>query len=75
MADTKKLKLKINGMHCGSCAMLIDGDLEELEGVKSSMTNYYSQECEVEVETGRIEISRIIETVKKTGYKAEEAKS
>lgn len=75
MADTKKLKLKIDGMHCSSCAMLIDGDLEELEGVKSSVTNYYRQECEVEIDADNIETATIIETVKKTGYKAEVAKS
>jgi len=29
----QKIKLKINGMHCVSCAMNIDGDLEDTEGV------------------------------------------
>jgi len=73
MADTKKLKLKIEGMHCSSCAMLIDGDLEDLSGVKSSTTNYYKQECEVEIEGSGIEIAKLIETVEKTGYQAKPA--
>lgn len=69
----KKIKLKIDGMHCSSCAMLIDGDLEELEGVKSSVTNYYRQECEVEIEGDKVDVNKLIETVKNTGYQAETA--
>lgn len=70
MADIKKLKLKIEGMHCTSCAMLIDGDLEDLKGVKSSATNYFKQECEVEIEESVIEMTKIFETIQKSGYKA-----
>lgn len=73
MADTKKLKLKINGMHCSSCAMLIDGDLEDLEGVKSAQTSFHKQECEVEVEGDKVDVNKLIETVKNTGYQAETA--
>lgn len=65
------IKLKIDGMHCTSCAMLIDGDLEDLEGVKSAETSFHKQECEVEIEAGKVEVDKLIETVKKTGYQAE----
>ena len=44
-----KKKLKITGMHCISCAMTIDGDLEDfVKGVKASNTNYAKAETEVE---------------------------
>ena len=43
-----KKKLKIDGMHCTSCAMNIDFGLEDLEGIKSVKTRYAKQECEVE---------------------------
>lgn len=65
----KKLKLKIGGMHCTSCAMNIDFALEDL-GVKSAKTNYAKQETEVEFDEGRIKPQAIIEEIKKTGYKA-----
>lgn len=39
-----KIKLKIDGMHCTSCAMTIDMDLENLEGVKQSQTSYAKME-------------------------------
>lgn len=69
----KKIKLKINGMHCSSCAMLIDGDLEDLEGVKSAQTSFHKQECEIEIDGDKVDINKLIETVKNTGYKAETA--
>ncbi len=67
---TKK-KLKITGMHCTSCAMTIDGDLEDyVKGIKSSKTNYASQVCEVEFDEKDVKIEQIISQIKKTGYQA-----
>lgn len=67
----KKIKLKIEGMHCTSCAMNIDGDLEDnVPGVKSAKTSYAKQECEVEFEEEVVGIEQIIAQVKETGYQA-----
>lgn len=66
----KKLKLKIVGMHCTSCAMNIDFDLEELEGVKKVQTSYAKQDTEVEFDEEKITPPKIIDQIKKTGYKA-----
>ncbi len=69
--STKKIKLKIEGMHCVSCAMSIDGDLEDyVKGIKSAKTNYAKQECEVEFDEEKIKLRQILEQVEKTGYKA-----
>lgn len=57
-------------MHCTSCAMNIDFDLEDLEGVNTSKTNYAKQETEVEFDEDKLKTEIIIETVKKTGYQA-----
>jgi len=61
-------KLKIQGMHCTSCAMNIDFNLEDLEGVKSAKTSYAKQELEVEFDEEKIDNQKIIQTIKKTGY-------
>lgn len=69
---TKKITLKIKGMHCVSCAMCIDGDLEDnVTGVKSSKTNYAKQICEVEIENENVKTEHIINQIKKSGYTAE----
>lgn len=64
-------KLKIEGMHCSSCAMSIDFDLEDLDGVKTASTNYARQETEVEFDEEKVDIAKIINQIKKTGYRAE----
>ena len=71
MSKVVKKKLKIEGMHCSSCAMNIDFDLEDLEGVKSVKTSYAKQECEVEFDEDKINEQIVIQTIQKTGYQAQ----
>lgn len=66
-----KAKLKITGMHCTSCAMNIDMDLEDMEGVKNVKTSYARQECEIEFDNEKVSIEEVRITIKKTGYQAE----
>lgn len=65
-----KKKFKIEGMHCTSCAMNIDGELEDTDGVKCANTSYAKQETEVEYDENKVDEKKIIEIVEKTGYKA-----
>lgn len=71
MSKIVKKKLKINGMHCTSCAINIDFDLEDLKGVESVKTSYTKQEAEVEYDEEKVKIEKIILTVQKTGYQAQ----
>ena len=65
-----KKKLKIEGMHCTSCAMSIDFDLEDLAGVKSAKTSYAKEETEVEFDESKVQLPEIVTQIKKTGYRA-----
>lgn len=67
----KKILLNIEGMHCSSCAMSIDFDLEDLKGINEARTNYAKQKCEVEFNENKITIEEVLKQVQKTGYKAE----
>ena len=71
MTKLVKKKLKINGMHCSSCAISIDFDLEDLEGVKSAKTSYAKSETEVEYDFKKVPDRLILETIRKSGYTAE----
>ena len=73
MANVIKKKLKIDGMHCSSCVMNIEFDLEDLEGVKSARANLVKQECEVEFDEELVNLEEIYKTIEKTGYKAQVA--
>lgn len=70
MSKIVKKQLKIAGMHCTSCAMNIDFDLEDLDGVRIAKTSYAREQCEVEFDEDKITIKTILVQVEKTGYKA-----
>lgn len=70
MNKVVKKKLNIKGMHCSSCAMSIDFDLEDLDGVKTAKTSYAKGECQVEFEQEKVEVKTLIKTIEKSGYKA-----
>ncbi len=63
-----KKTFKIEGMHCASCAMNIDGELEDTAGVKDVRTNYAKALTEVEYDEDLINNNKIIEVIKKAGY-------
>jgi Cu+-exporting ATPase len=69
----KKILLKITGMHCTSCAMNIDGELEDTGKVKNVRTNYAKAQTEVEFDTVKITEVEIVEIIKKVGYQAQPA--
>ena len=71
MSKIVKKKLKIEGMHCNSCVMNVEFDLEDVEGVKSAKASLVKQECEVEFDEEKIGEQIIIETIQKTGYQAQ----
>ena len=73
MSKIVKKMLKIAGMHCNSCAMNIDFDLEDLDGVKVAKTSYPRQETEVEFDKEKVKLEQILETIQKTGYQAKPA--
>lgn len=70
MATVRRL-FKITDMHCSSCALDIDMDLEELDGVKMARTSYAKAETEVEYDAKKVSDKLILETIKQSGYHAE----
>jgi copper chaperone CopZ len=66
----KKVTFKISDMDCVSCAITIDGDLEDREGIKESKTNYAKAQTEVTFDPQKVSEKEIISVIKKTGYTA-----
>lgn len=62
---TKKI-FKVEGMHCTSCAMVIESDLEDA-GVKAKCS-YAKQTLEAEFDEKKVTVSKIAEVVKNAGY-------
>lgn len=65
-----KQKFKIDGMHCTSCALNIDMDLEDLAGIKTANTSYAKQETVIEFDQDIIQLEKILLTIRNTGYEA-----
>ncbi len=63
-----KQRLAIKGMHCGSCAMNIDEELEELGGVEEAKTSYRKQSTEVVFDETRINLEVIQNAIRRLGY-------
>ncbi|MBU0460762.1 MAG: cation transporter [Nanoarchaeota archaeon] len=64
-----KETLKVKGMHCKSCGVLISDALEEL-GVKSSVDSK-KELVVVEFDEKKVSLKKIKETIKKEGYQVE----
>jgi P-type Cu+ transporter len=67
----KKIKFAIKGMHCSSCAMNIDFDLEDIKGVKSAKTSYARQETEIEFDENEVSSKLLLDKIKDIGYEAD----
>lgn len=63
-----KLILKVKGMHCASCALLIDKLLSKQPGVIKSQTSYGAQKVALEFDESKISLEKIDEFVNKLGY-------
>lgn len=55
-------------MHCTSCSLRIDGDLEELDGVQSAYTNFARGESEVEYDESKVSAVQLADVIRKAGY-------
>ncbi len=66
--ETKKIKttLKIRGMHCASCAVIIEKNLNKLPDTKATV-NYANEKAVVE-HSKKIKETDIVKTIRDSGY-------
>lgn len=64
---------KIEGMHCTSCSLNIDGELEDTPGVLSAQTSYAKAVTKVTFDPQKITPEKMITVIKKAGYTAQHA--
>ncbi len=61
---------QIVGMHCSSCAINIDFELEDLEGVNEAKTHYAKQKSEVKFFPDKVSHEQMISVITRLGYEA-----
>jgi len=64
------VRFATSGMHCGSCAMLIDMTLRDVEGVSLARTDHTSGETVVTYDDDLVSVDALVEAVRGVGYEA-----
>jgi Cu+-exporting ATPase len=65
-----KLVLAIEGMSCGGAASKISAALTKLDGVYTADVDFEKKQAEVKYLPKKVSKTKLVETVKKLGYKA-----
>ena len=66
-----EIQIKIEGMHCGSCAITIDDTIEEMDGVFASSTSYARSMTTVKCDPKKVAKNQIEKIIKELGYSVE----
>lgn len=66
----KRTEFSIEGMHCASCAALINKGLQKAQGVSKANVNYASAKATVDFDEKITNEEKLIEVIKSRGYSA-----
>ncbi|MDD4785239.1 MAG: heavy metal translocating P-type ATPase, partial [Candidatus Shapirobacteria bacterium] len=66
-----KEKLKIKGMHCASCANIIENKLKKIEGVKSIKVNFATESTIIDYDKSLIDIQKLNQIITPLSYSFE----
>lgn len=61
---------RVEGMHCGSCSLLIDDTLEDLPGVKDTRTSVKDGRSVVRLDTTQSAPGEVVAAIAELGYRA-----
>jgi Cu+-exporting ATPase len=66
-----RIDLSLSGMHCSSCANLIERALKKVPGVNQANVNFAAEKASVMYDESQVDSKKLIAAVDKAGYKAE----
>jgi len=64
---TKRI-FKLSGLHCTSCNLVIEGELEDQLGISASCS-YHSQTVSVTFDSSKVSDDQIVTIIESQGYK------
>ncbi|OIO55176.1 hypothetical protein AUJ46_01870 [Candidatus Peregrinibacteria bacterium CG1_02_54_53] len=65
-----KVSLSLKGMHCASCAGLIERSLKKLPGIQSANVNFAAEKASVLFDPAKTSTEKLIHAVEEAGYHA-----
>src|SRR3989344_3680769 len=68
---TSKETFRVKGMHCASCASIIERRLRKLEGVRSAAVNLATNKATIEYDRAATGVEKFSKTVEDAGYSIE----
>ncbi len=66
----EQVQLTLIGMHCASCAGLIERGLKKVSGVKTANVNFAAEKARIIFDSSLASVNQLISAVEKSGYKA-----
>jgi P-type Cu+ transporter len=70
MSKMKKTNLEVSGMHCASCATIINKALAKKDGIQEANVNFATSNARVVFDNKQLSEEEIIKLIKKKGYGA-----
>lgn len=64
-----KKSFYIKGMHCASCALIIEKKLSKLDGVKHTRVNFATEKAEIDFDIKKVSIDVMNSEIETLGYK------
>src|SRR3989344_2970271 len=64
----KKGILKVTGMHCASCALLIEKNLKKKPGVINASVNYGTEKATIDYDESKADIRHFVHAIREVGY-------
>ncbi len=68
--NNKKIDVVVKGMHCASCANIIDRSVKKLNGIKQSNVSFASEKASVMFDENVTSVNDVLSAIKKAGYGA-----
>ncbi|MDD5083411.1 MAG: heavy metal translocating P-type ATPase [Candidatus Moranbacteria bacterium] len=71
-SSNKRVSLSLFGMHCSSCANIIERQLKKVPGVKQANVNFSAEKASILFDGGVSDTKALIDAIAKVGYRGEE---
>ena len=71
-SGVQKINLSISGMHCTSCAGIIERSLKKVRGVSQASVNFAAEKAVITFDGSEAKVADLITAIGKAGYTAEE---
>ena len=70
--SNKRVSLSLFGMHCSSCANIIERSLKKVPGVKQANVNFSAEKASIFFDENISNVKTLKEAIAKAGYRSEE---